>query len=405
MFSISSLVEGNQDVKRVKPSVKKIHEQRFSGILQGVDVASGSDLIVTAFSTLHVRVWHIDTGQIAFELTFPDPKTDARQKSEADVEPMRVRFSPDGKTLAVSYLSRILLYDTSSWTQVRSLGVEGENNLRDDLIPTLQRRRVGAERANGKEVPLQETLTTLMKQGDGRTRITDFGFTPDGASILASYCKGGCYDNIYVPRLSVWTTGKDPTRLWQVQTGQLKWELVLDPKGTIGRIVLSPNGKLFAASDKGGGLCQVKVYEVQTGRLISSLPAIRFLLASPPIMFTPQTGLLITFQAVEGTPKSHPWTRLAIYDPQSANKIAEFDRAQSALDADISANGEWLATTTWNGWAFQIWDMGSRRLVTTVAPGGLMTTPEIDLIRFSPDGKSLVVGSRVKGRIAVYRFE
>jgi WD40 repeat protein len=405
MFSISSFVEGNQDVKRTKPSVKKIHEQQFSGILQGMDVASGSDLIATAFSTLNLQVWHMDTGQIAFQLTLPDPETDARQKSLADVEPMRVHFSPDGRTLAVSYLSRILLYDTSSWTQIGSLGVEGENNLRDALIPTLQKRPPGAEKANGKEVQVQETLTELMKRGDGRTRITDFGFTSDGASILAAYCKGHCYDNIYLPRLGAWSTGKDPTRLWQVQTSQLRWELVLDPKGIIGRIVLSPNGKLFAASDKGGGLCQVRVYEVQTGQLISSLPAIHFLFAAPPIMFTPQSGLLVTFQAVEGTPKSHPWMRLAIYDPQDANKVAEFDRTQSASDADISTDGEWLATTTWNGWAFQIWDMVSRRLVKTVAPGGLMSTPDIDMIRFSKDGKSLVVGSRVKGRIEVYRFE
>jgi len=96
---------------------------------------------------------------------------------------------------------------------------------------------------------------------------------------------------------------------------------------------------------------------------------------------------------------------LAIYDPQDANKVAEFDRTQSASDADISNDGEWLATTTWNGWAFQIWDMDSRRFVKTVAPGGLMKTPEIDLIRFSTDGKRLIVGSRAKASISVYRFE
>jgi hypothetical protein len=30
--------------------------------------------------------------------------------------------------------------------------------------------------------------------GDGRTRITDFAFTPDGTAIVVSYCRISCYD-------------------------------------------------------------------------------------------------------------------------------------------------------------------------------------------------------------------
>jgi hypothetical protein len=44
-----------------------------------------------------------------------------RQKEEGEVEPIRVHFAPDGKMLAASYLSRVYLYDTHTWSQVKSL--------------------------------------------------------------------------------------------------------------------------------------------------------------------------------------------------------------------------------------------------------------------------------------------
>jgi len=60
-------------------------------------------MAAVALSDLRVRVWRLDSGQVERELSFPEPETDQRLKLDSDVEPISLRFSPDGKTLAVGF--------------------------------------------------------------------------------------------------------------------------------------------------------------------------------------------------------------------------------------------------------------------------------------------------------------
>src|ERR1700691_4224548 len=101
-----------------KPAIRDVRVERLPAPILSLDVAPGSDLAVAAMSDGRVRVWHLDTGELVHEFGFTEPETDQRQKDEGEVEPIRVRFAPDGKTLGVSYLSRVHLYNVGVWSEL-----------------------------------------------------------------------------------------------------------------------------------------------------------------------------------------------------------------------------------------------------------------------------------------------
>jgi len=399
-----------QDRGDHKPSLREMRQEKLPASIEALDIAPGSGLAAVGLSDRRVRVWRLDSGEIIHEFTFAEPETDPRQKLEHDVEPLRVRFAPDGKTLAVSYLSRINLYTIGSWREVQSLGVDGEDAERPRPFPQLGRRPPpGDEKADNPGPTLNQIMrdwARLQMQGDGRTRITDFRFAADGSFVLVGYCRGGCYDNVSGNRLGAFPSGNDPVRLWDVRSGRLVWEHVPDREGVIERVVPSPDGRWFAAADKQPGRCRIQLLDLKSGQTVYSLAKIGFPLASPSLLFTPDSHYLISFRAEEGTMKVRPWMHLAKYEASNGEVAAEFSGRYEVRDADLSPDGRWLATTTWRGLRFQIWDMHTLGPVMTKAPKGLTWSgPPVDRIRFSPDGRRLIVASNSRGMLAVFEFE
>ena len=399
-----------QDQGEHKPVLREIRQEKLPASVEALDLAAGSDLAAVGLSDRRVRVWRLDSGEIVHEFTFAEPETDPRQKLEHDVEPLRVRFAPDGKTLAVSYLSRIYFYTLGSWRETQSLGVDGEDTQRPRPFPHLAMRPPpGQEKADNPGPTLNQVMrdwAQLQEQGDGRTRITDFRFVADGSFVLAAYCRGGCYDNFSGSRLGAFPSGTDPVRLWDLRSGRLAWENVPDPEGVIERVVPSPDGTWFAAADKQPGRCTIQLHDLKSGRTVYSLAKIGFPLASPSLLFTPDSHYLISFRAEEGTMKVRPWMHLAKYEASNGKKAAEFSGRYEVRDADLSPDGRWLAATTWHGLRFQIWDMQTLGPVMTKAPKGwTWSGPPVDRIRFSPDGRRLIVASNSRGMLAVFEFE
>jgi WD40 repeat protein len=391
-----------------RPSLREIRLEKLSAAIEGLDLAAGSDLAVVATSNRRVRVWRLGSGQTVHEFAFPEPETDARQKSEKEVEPIRVRFAPDGGTLAVSYLSRLYFYSVSEWKQIQSVGVAGEDTMRPRPTPTLARRVPSEETTRDASGPtpnqyIQE-WALLQMQGDGRTRITDFSFTRDGSSILAAYCKGGCYDWASGLWNAGFPSGNDPVRLWDVGSGQLIWERVLDPKKVVERVVLSPDGASFAAAQHQPGRCRVEVRALGTGETRYSLPEIGYPFSLPPLILTPDGQYLITFRPEEGDLKHHPSDHLVIYEASSGKFVAELPGRYAARHADLSPDGRWLVTSA-DGVRFRIWDVQRRKAVVMTCPREwLWSGPPIESVRFSPDGHFLIVASDTSGMLAVYQF-
>jgi WD40 repeat protein len=268
-----------------KPHLQEARLDRLSAFILSLDIASGCDLAAAALADRRIRVWKLSSGEVQHEFSFPAPEIDEHLRVAGEVEPISVRFSPDGKYLAISFLSRIYLYDVVTWTEKMSLGVPGEDQHRADLkitpeTPQLERRTTEQAQAdkNKPVLGLNESMRAwahAKMRGDGRTRMTDFAFTKDGSSIIAAY------------------------------------------------------GKM----------------------------------------------------------------------------IGDFSKKDTVRDFDISSDGRWLASTTWSGLRFQIWDLSSKKPIMMVTPKEWRWRgPLMNRIRFSPDGRWLVVGNNQVGDLAIYQF-
>jgi WD40 repeat protein len=426
------------------PRLREIHHERLHVPIQSdqaVDLAPGSDL--AAIATLNeVRVWRLDTNQVIKVFAFGKQRAAVR-KEMGTAEPLHVGFSPNGTTLAISYMSRIYLYDVATWRQVGSLGVEGEDTPRRPAVPTDEPIR--RPTLSGSPFPtaqdrqelrrykreMDERYDRTKKAGDGRTRVAGFTFTPDGAKLLAGYARGECFVWFHWGEPSLWPSGNDPVRLWEVNTGRVLWERVYDPETVMRGFLLSPNGKWFAAQACGDhGNHYVVVHELQTGQRLYSLP---MALGASAVIFTPNSQQLITNPSDEmgclATVRLHldhpddPWRQqltpadeacqklggrqcdsLALYDVATGKQVGKLTDDETTFAAGLSPDGRWLAAGQWsNRYTFRIWDMQTHRPVGRYTPSGwAWLSGTADLLRFQPNGRRLVVVNTAKGLLAVY---
>lgn len=385
--------------ERRAPRIQKVREEQFPSSILALDLAATSNLAAVALSDGRVRVCRIDTGATVHEFTFTTPDSELRLADQT--EPVRVRFSPNGKILAISHLSRIYLYDTTGFAEMASLGVQDEDAVRPRKRPGLTRRPDREEERTAQQ--MGEGYQKRMAQGDGATRLTDFAFTKDGSSVIAAYCRGACYDDPIHFRRADFPSGKDPVRLWALASRRLLWERTYGPDVVVERVVPSPDGKVFAAVL---GSSTVQICGLQNGNPLHSVQRTRVLVgATPSVLFTADGTQVITFLARPADKKFRPWERLALYNVQNATSLAEFSGTIGQCDADLSPDGRWLVAPTPNLVTFKIYDVETRQPIAVARdfPWG-WGGPPVDRVRFDPDGKYLVVASRKAGRSAVYQI-
>jgi WD40 repeat protein len=391
--------------------LRRVFEQKVPAPILSLDIAKGSDLIAVALATGKVQILKFGTSKIVHEISFPETETDERQKEEDEVEPIRVRFSPDGGTLAICFLSRIYQYEPGTWQETRSLGVGGEDTMHPRPAPELERRPTSDHPPQQRPELTQARTYEVWRQqrirGDGRTRITDFAFTPDGTGILAAYCRGSCYDS-RTSRRGAEPSGNDPLRLWDVRSGQLVWEHMQTREGAIERVVISPDGSRFAACSIQKLNRVVEVHDLRTGRLQFSSRPTYYTDPAPPIHFTPDGKKLITF-CVSGCFERRnlsSWQQLAIYDASDGNMMGQFSDHDGAHWSDLSPDGRLLAATTWYGGKIMLWDVARGQVIDRkVAKFGSWLRAFINRVRFDPNGHRLVVANDQRGVMAVYELQ
>lgn len=401
-----------------EPTLRQVRIERLSKSILAFDIANGSDLAATALSDLTVRVWRLSSGQVVHEFSFPEPLTDQDLKLENEVEPITLHFSPDGKTLAVGFLNAIHLYDIETWEEEKTFSVAGEQKLRQDIKITPERpelTRRSAEEANAeKSKPAPNINQTMRKwaaerhQGDGRTRISDFTFARSEQLVLASYCRGACWVWPGVRR-DRFPSGNDPVRLWNAHTAKTVWENRYDPKGVISRVVLLPDGNQFLAVNSQLGHCAVGAFDIITGHSQWSHPVGPC--DQPPSIVVLQDGLSFITNRVDEANRENRNKKLyryaAIYDTRTGKKIVDLPEADGISEADGSSDGRWLASITWKGTQFQIWDLQAKKVILKAVPKGWSRTADcvLNRIRFSPDNPWLVVGCNARGDLAVYKWD
>jgi WD40 repeat protein len=387
---------------------------RLSKAILSMDISRDSTLVAAAMSDLHVRIWKLELGDLVHEFSFEEPKTDQRLKLDNETEPMCVRFSPDMHTFAVSFLSKIYIYDSQSWGTKTELGFPGENDLWPDVERALNspalKTRTPEEAAAERSKPdrsfndkLQQWLA-VRRRGDGRTRIMDFRFTRDGKAILVAYCRGTCYASAGL-RWAPLSSGRDPVRLWDLGSGQILWEQDYGANGTLVSLVPSPDESHFAGVRNAFGRCAIGIYSLADGAPIAQFSPSS--MCEPPlnVSFLPDGKKFIANRSEIGDLKKHTWMLLALYDASSGQVLSDFSGKIAARNATTTADGRWLATTTWKGLRFRIWDLVQNRAVLMETPKEwLWRGPTIDRVVFSPDGNWLIAGNDETGSLATFRF-
>lgn len=378
-----------------KPALSEIRVDRLPAPILSLDVASGSDLAAAALSDGRARIWHLDTGVVVHEFGFTEPETDQRQKDEREVEPIRVHFAPDGKILGVSYLSRIHLYQVGTWSEAKSLGVEGEDMMRPVPSPQVSQRPLVEKESDDINTGTRKWVQLKML-GDGRTRITDFAFTPDGKGIVVSYCRISCYDMPTGVRWMI-SNGHEPVRLWELGTGRMVWEHYSGPNRITDRVVASPDGKLLVEAVFRPGHWDLQVRDLATGRESHSIPLSAVPNEPPDVVFTPDS---CCFVSIWDEPRKL-W-QMALFDTASGQVLVHFTDFAGAQRVAISANGKWLAITTWRGKAIKLWDMATRKPLVTIKP----RYPDVQVghfdVRFTSDGRRIVVSDPSNGLVFTY---
>lgn len=387
------------------PRLGEPRVDHLGAVILSLDLARGSDLAAAAFAHGKVRVWHVRSGTLVLELSFPDPPTDPSQKWEGEVEPIRVRFSPDGKLLAVSFLSRIYLYDLDRGEARGSLGIETEDSMRPRPEPELARRPQAEgdakQNSDAHEIP---HWYQRRFEGDGRTRITDFAFTSDSKRVIAAYCRASCFDRPGFAK-NLYPTGSDPVRLWAVASQSLQKEFKSEPGKLVGRIEVSPDGSVFAAVHTSRAMCETQLHELETGKVLYSLPA----------LYQPRNEALIFSFAPDGTQfvttggrirkGVQPWQQLGVYQTADGKLVRELRHSAGWRSIDLSPDGHRMAVAKWRGVQFEIWNFETGRKALGASPKkwGWSAAPP-DRVRFDPDGDLLVVFNSREGLVAVYEW-
>jgi len=395
------------------PTIDQIRIERFSKSILAFDIANESDLAAAALSDLEIRVWRLSSGQTVHEFSFPEAPTDQNLKLSDEYEPVSLHFSPNGRTLAVGFLSAIHLYDVETWTEDQPLSLVGESDLRAGIIVTPKTPRLTPRTSEEAKAQSQRPVQTInetmrqwaarRRQGDGRTRIRDFTFSRDGQFILATYCRGGCW---WSPEGTVaFASGRDPVRLWQLRQNKIIWERAYDPKGVLSPIVTSLNGRIFLAVDSEMARCAIGAYDLGSGQALWSHNFGPCLHPSY-IHILPDDHSFVANRIEEADRNNKDWKYAALYDTSTGNKVADLPKADGISAADVSSDGHWLASITWTGTQFQIWDFQAKKIIVRDVPKGWRRTADcvLNRIRLSPDNNWLVVGCNLRGDLAVFKI-
>lgn len=332
------------------------------------------------------NVWATDSGQPL--LTLSGPPDDAGYS---------VAFSPDGKLLATSWTSQVVVWDAATGERLFSLPGEvvGMAVDRLDFNPDGTRLAV----ANMDGLPKVWDLITHAEIYSlrGHAQICDaIAFSPDGKRLATGDLAG-------------------IVKIWDAVTGQ---ELAtLEPGGMVHSVAFSPDGERVASASDNGRLM---VWEIATGGPVLSLPArsglydVTYMPDGERLVSVHQDGTTAVWDVVSGQPlltlAGHLSTVITVAASPDNVQIATsgydgtvklWDTSPgrelltlAAHDGSIygvayNADGSRLATVSLDGTG-KLWDPVSGLLALSLSPNG--AGGGLTGLAFSSDGSRLAAG-------------
>jgi WD40 repeat protein/DNA-binding SARP family transcriptional activator len=332
------------------------------------------------------KVWDVASGQQVLELAGPP----------GDVG-FSVAFSPDGKLLATSWTSQVIVWDAATGGRLFSLPGEVIGMAVDHLDFSPDSTRLAVANMDG--LPKVWDLVTRAEVHllTGHTQTCDgIAFSPDGKRLATGDLAG-------------------IVKIWDAVTGQ---ELAtLEHGGMVHSVTFSPDGgRVASASDNG----RLMVWETATGRSVLSLPArsglydVTYMPDGKRLVSVHQDGTTAVWDAISGQPlltlAGHLSTVIAVAASPDNVQVATsgYDGTlklwdtrpgrelltMAAHDGPVygiahNPDGTRLATASLDGTG-KLWDPSSGLLAHSISPDG--AAGGLTGVAFSPDGSRVAAG-------------
>ena len=361
-------------------------------------------------SWLYDAETHQELGMQAF------PKPIIGERTATDITKYVV-ISPDGTTVARQTENRRLihLWDVETDTPLHT--ITGNPNLRDHLLsfsPDGKKLVIG----NGSAVYLWDVergnlLHTFVDTYSQSYYSKNYCFSPDGTmlalgnpfhirlwdvergNLLHTFVKRVNYRHsiAFSPDGKTLATGVtdgnlgDMIHVWDVETGTFlrnvnKRERT-DGGGIAHSLAFSPDGRTLAGGQIDG---KISLWSVGTGASLRATPAVANSIGSHPILTLAfsSDGETLAAGVEDGT--------LHLYDVKTATHIDTINYIPSNIRSiAFSPDGKTLAIGSGsNAGAISLWDTESSALLHSFRAD----TSTVHSVVFSPDGKTLVTGGR-----------
>jgi|GEM_PF-4562894 len=403
-----------------RPNVRKLLDIHLNAPIQALDVSPDGSIAAAAHigSLNKVEALVFDPAKGNTLHTFSFDETDMARRGH---EPVRLRFTPDGAQLAISFRSRVYFYDCKTFVEVRQVGVSGEDELHlpapmklikppmySGRTPPSPEEIADEERWRRERVP---EVKRIAKQGDGRLRITDFHFNKDGTKMLVSYCFGECWIQKETDRQVSWySAGDDPVRMWDLEKNEVVWQKYYNPNEVVEQVTFSPDGKYFAAVSNNTLFAPVTIRSILTGDLIYTMPAYQSPMAPPEMAFITSgsnQSMIMRWDERNNYDEVYGWQiehMAGVFDVATGVRLSEMHDKDQILDLTLSPDAKTLLTYSWKKGKLKLWSMKTRRVIADFKPqGGDWSNRRVDIIKFAGNDKAIIANVE-KGILQVFEL-